>query len=51
MRALYRGGVPPRRGRVVCSETLWFSCAEHLPAWAGRVHGHYLVLVRDEWEG
>jgi hypothetical protein len=26
------------------------SCAEHLPAWAARVRGRYLVLERDEWE-
>ena len=31
-------------------ETLRFSCAEHLPAWAARVRGQYAVLERDEWE-
>jgi hypothetical protein len=31
-------------------ETLRFSCAEHLPAWATRIQGRYLVLERDEWE-
>jgi hypothetical protein len=30
-------------------ETLRFTCAEHLPAWATRVHGRYLVLEWDEW--
>ena len=29
--------------------TLRFSCAEHLPAWASRIQGRYLVLERDEW--
>ncbi len=31
-------------------DTLRFSCAEHLPAWASRIRGRYLVLERDEWE-
>jgi hypothetical protein len=31
-------------------ETLRFSCAEHLPAWASRIQGRYVVLERDEWE-
>jgi hypothetical protein len=31
-------------------ETLGFSCAEHLPAWATRIHGRYVVLEWDEWE-
>jgi len=31
-------------------ERLRFTCAEHAPAWATRVHGRYLVLERDEWE-
>lgn len=31
-------------------ETLRFTCADHLPAWATRIHGRYLVLERDEWE-
>jgi len=31
-------------------ETLRFTCAEHLPAWADRIQGRYLVLERDEWE-
>jgi hypothetical protein len=31
-------------------ETLRFTCAEHAPAWAGRIQGRYLVLQRDEWE-
>jgi hypothetical protein len=25
-------------------ETLGFTCADHLPAWAGQIHGRYLVL-------
>ena len=31
-------------------EALRFTCAEHLPAWATRIRGQYLVLERDEWE-
>jgi hypothetical protein len=31
-------------------QTLRFTCAEHAPAWAGRIHGRYLVLEREEWE-
>jgi hypothetical protein len=31
-------------------ETLRFTCREHLPAWATRIQGRYLVLERDEWE-
>jgi hypothetical protein len=31
-------------------ETLRFTCTDHLPAWAGQIHGQYLVLERDEWE-
>ena len=31
-------------------ETLRFTCADHLPAWATRIQGRYLVLERDEWE-
>jgi hypothetical protein len=31
-------------------ETLRFTCAEHAPAWAGRVQGRYLLLERAEWE-
>jgi hypothetical protein len=31
-------------------ETLRFTCAEHLPAWATRIRGTYLVLERAEWE-
>jgi hypothetical protein len=31
-------------------ETLRFTCAEHAPAWAGRIHGKYVLLRRDEWE-
>jgi hypothetical protein len=31
-------------------QTLRFTCAEHLTAWAARVHGCYVVLERDEWE-
>ena len=30
--------------------TLRFTCREHLPAWATRIHGRYLVLERDAWE-
>lgn len=30
--------------------TLGFTCTEHAPAWAGGIHGKYLVLERDEWE-
>lgn len=30
--------------------TVGFTCATHAPAWAGRIHGRYLVLERDEWE-
>ena len=30
-------------------ETLRFTCAEHLPLWAGRVQGEYSVLSREEW--
>jgi hypothetical protein len=31
-------------------ETLRFSCTPHLPAWASRVRGRYLVLSRETWE-
>ena len=31
-------------------DTLRFTCAEHLPAWATHVRGQYTVLERDEWE-
>ena len=31
-------------------ETLGFTCAEHAPAWAGRIQGRYLVLECAEWE-
>jgi hypothetical protein len=31
-------------------ETLGFTCAEHAPAWAGRIQGRYLMLDRAEWE-
>lgn len=31
-------------------ETLGFTCGEHLPGWATRIQGRYLVLERDEWE-
>jgi hypothetical protein len=31
-------------------QTLRFTCREHLPAWASRIRGRYLVLERDEWE-
>jgi len=31
-------------------EDLRFSCADHIPAWASRIQGRYLVLERDEWE-
>jgi hypothetical protein len=31
-------------------ETLAFSCADHLPAWASRIQGRYLVLEREEWK-
>ncbi len=31
-------------------EDIRFSCTEHLPAWASRIQGRYLVLERDEWE-
>ena len=31
-------------------ETLSYTCREHLPAWASRIQGRYLVLERDEWE-
>jgi hypothetical protein len=31
-------------------ETLRFSCADHLAAWATRIRGAYLLLERDEWE-
>ena len=31
-------------------ETLRFTCAEHVPAWATRIQGRCLVLERDEWE-
>ena len=31
-------------------QTLGFSCAEHLPAWAGQIQGRYLMLSRAEWE-
>jgi len=30
-------------------ERLRFTCADHLPAWAARIQGPYLVLERDEW--
>jgi len=30
-------------------QTLRFSCAEHLPAWARRIRGQHLVLERGEW--
>jgi hypothetical protein len=31
-------------------ETLRFTCAEHLPAWANQIQGKYRVFERDEWE-
>ena len=31
-------------------QTLRFTCADHLPAWATRIRVRYLVLERDEWE-
>jgi len=31
-------------------ETLRFTCAAHLPAWASRIRGRYLVLELKEWE-
>lgn len=31
-------------------ETLRFTCAEHLPAWASQIQKRYLVLERNEWE-
>jgi hypothetical protein len=31
-------------------QTLGFSCAAHREAWAGQVHGGYMVLEREEWE-
>ena len=31
-------------------EALRFTCAEHLPPWATRIRGRYLVLERGEWE-
>ena len=31
-------------------ETLRFTCADHLAAWASRLQGRYLVLERAEWE-
>jgi len=31
-------------------EDLRFSCADHVPAWASRIQGRYLVLERNEWE-
>ena len=32
------------------AQILRLTCADHLPAWAGRIQGRYLVLERDEWE-
>lgn len=31
-------------------DVLRFTCADHLPAWATRIQGRYLVLERDEQE-
>ncbi len=31
-------------------QTLRFSCADHLPAWASRIRGRYLVVEREERE-
>jgi len=43
----------PRPGSCWCAlsgHTLRFTCAGHAPAWAGCIHGRYLVLERKEWE-
>ena len=31
-------------------QTVGFSCPDHREAWAGRIHGAYVVLGRAEWE-
>ena len=48
--AVFFGGARRHGAGPGWIEALRFTCANHLPVWATRIRGAYVVLERDEWE-